>query len=171
MKYSAPILASLAVVGSAYDATISSKDKLGNTLASQTVSYEMGQQFSVELPLGVNYDGPYTISLASTTYAPKNCHLYMGGKEQMGKLDKLFGMPKPEPAWIGGFDELCDWPGVQITEAGKKVSGYEITMNVSEIPQFYGRKMLEIECETDDVTLYSQVADLKCGSEAMTVQN
>jgi hypothetical protein len=42
MKYATPVLASLAVVGSAYDATVSSKDKLGNTLYTQTVSYEMG---------------------------------------------------------------------------------------------------------------------------------
>jgi hypothetical protein len=124
----------------------------------------------LELPLGVNYDGPNTIQISSTTYAPKNCHVYMSGEGQMGHFDELFGAPMPEPAWIAEVPELCDFPGVTLTTPGKKVSGYEINMNVADVYQFWGKKMLEIECETEDVTLYSQLADLKCGSETQTVQ-
>jgi hypothetical protein len=77
MKYSAPLLATMAVVGQAYDATLVSKDTFGNVLSRDLATFESGRDFSLEINLGVSSASLASISLTTNTYGVKECKFSM----------------------------------------------------------------------------------------------
>jgi hypothetical protein len=99
MKYSTPILASLATVGMANTATLISKDEYGNVLTSDTVTFDVGQSFSAGVDLSVDHWGPHSIELSSDTYGVKHCDLYME-RNHVDMWEHMFGI-RNYPEWIG----------------------------------------------------------------------
>jgi hypothetical protein len=110
MRSFIPVLASLAVVGQAYDATLKSLDKWGNVLTSHTASYEAGGSFTAEIDLGVNPKELGTFVLDTQTYGVNECEFKLVGKPWDIKHKKCVE--------IGHFDSMCEWPGVYIDAKG-----------------------------------------------------
>jgi hypothetical protein len=164
MKYSASLLSAMAVVGQAYDATLTSKDSFGKILSQDMVTFEAGQDISAMINLGVSSDTLASIEFSTDTYAANMCKFSMSLDNQ----DKKFARGKKH--MIGMFDEVCHWPQVQVLETGKKVSSFTGTIDVREMDQFKREATLYVDCATDDVTLFSQASDITCSTTTPTIE-
>jgi hypothetical protein len=161
MKYSAPILASMAVVGQAFDATLVSKDTFGNVLSRDVATFESGRDFSTMINLGVSPSTLASISLTTNTYGVKECTFSMSLDNQ----DKYF--EKGQVHKIGKLDNICHWPQVELDDKKNFIG----TIDAREMNQFKRVATLYVDCETEDATLEAQKEDLAaCVTKTPTIE-
>jgi hypothetical protein len=163
MKYAA--FASLATIGYAQTATLSTIDVFGKTISSQSVEYEAGSTFTTMVDLGVATWGLRELRLNTGAYSVNECRFLMKPMTKDHKHEKMAA----EPIEVGHFHDFCEWPNAISDD---KFAATELILNTENIPQFYNDVHLWVQCDSQDVTMKAQAKTLPCAiNKPETVEN
>lgn len=167
MKFAAPLLASLVIVGQAqttYEANLVSKDVFGNVLTQENISFSDGGNVRGMIDLSVS---PHlkTIELTTSTYGVSECKIMLASNDHGESEETSSKITK-----IGMFHDVCDWPSISTVASGKNIN-MVAKMDISKVKQLKGQRTLMIDCMVDDISFATVSKDLDCLEELDTVQN